>query len=132
MAGILKENPPKPKYSHFWDVKTVLLYLRALGSNVRLLLRGLGKKLAMLIALTTASRSTDLTLLDTTFIMEKGDKVVFFVRELGKTRKVGQSPPKVEICGFQDDPDLDPIGCLNEYLTRTKNVEAIRWAVLYC
>ena len=124
MTGIFNKNPPTPKYTHFWDVETVLAYIRALGSNDRLLVRDLAMKLAMLIALTTASRSADLSLLDTRFMVDQGDKMVFFIKELGKTRKVGQSPPKVEICGFED-PDLDPLMCLNEYLTRTKKLRPL-------
>ena len=88
-------------------------------------------KFAMLIALTTASRSADLTLLDTKFMVDKGDKVVFSVRELGKTRKVGQSPPKVEICGFQEEPNLGPLRCLNEYLMRTKNLRPLEGCSLF-
>ena len=122
MTGIFHKNPPTPKYSQFWDVETVLVYIRALGSNNRLILRDLGMKLAMLIALTTANRSSDLSLLDTRFMADQGDKIVFFIKEMGKTRKVGQGPPKVDICDFEDDPDLSPLGCLNEYLTRTEKL----------
>ena len=122
MAGIFKRNPPKPKYSEFWDVQTVLTYVKAMGTNDRLLVRDLGMKLAMLIALVTAGRSSDLALLDTSLMVRKGDDFVFFIQGLSKTRRVGQPPPKVDIIKFEEDLELDPVACLNEYLTRTKNL----------
>ena len=81
MAGIFNRNPPQPKYSNFWDVETVLTYIRAMGENVDLVLKDLGMKLAMLLALTTAGRSSDFGLLDTSFMADQGNKMVFFVRE---------------------------------------------------
>ena len=131
MAGIFKRNPPKPKYVQFWDVQTVLTYIKAMGPNDRLLVRDLAMKLAMLLALVTAGRSSDLSLLDTSFMVKKGDGYVFFIRDLGKTRKVGQPPPKVDIVRFEEDSNLDPVACLNEYLTRTKNLRPAEGSSLF-
>ena len=125
IAGIFNRNPPKPRYSNFWDVEAVLTYIRAMGENVGLVLKDLGMKLAILLALTTAGRSSDLGLLATSFMADQGDRMVFFVRELGKTRKIGQPPPKVEVRGFKEDSRLDPLACLNEYLARTKKLRPV-------
>ena len=118
MTGIFNKNPPVPKYASFWDVETVLTYIRAMGENAGLLLRDLGMKLAVLLALTTAGRSSDLGRLDTAFMNDLGERIVFFVREPTKTRKAGSPPSKVEVCSFEDEI-LSPLACLNEYLRRT-------------
>ena len=93
-----------------------------MGPNDRLLVRDLAMKLAMLVALVTAGRSSDLAMLDTSLMVRKGDGFTFFIQELGKTRRVGQAPPRVEITRFEEDSELDPVACLNEYLTRTRNL----------
>ena len=97
-----------------------------MGDNDNIILRDLGAKLAMLIALSAAKRSSDLTLLDTSLMADLGDKVVFHIKGLSKTRKVGQKPASVEIFKFEEDVSLDPIACLNEYLARTKNLRPPR------
>ena len=122
MAGIFKRNPPRPKYSEFWDVQTVLKFLKAMGSNDQLLVRDLAMKLAMLLALVTASRSSDLSLLDTTYMVKSDEGFSFFLRELGKTRKIGQPPPKVDIVLYEDDGEICPVACLTEYLLRTEKL----------
>ena len=33
MAGIVNANPPTPKYQTFWDVGTVLNYIKSLGED---------------------------------------------------------------------------------------------------
>ena len=92
MNAIFNLRPPEPRYSSQWDVNKVLVSIRAMGDNDNILLRDLGAKLAMLIALSAAKRSSDLTLLDTSLMADLGDKVVFHIKGLSKTRKVGQNP----------------------------------------
>ena len=93
-----------------------------MGPNDRLLVRDLAMKLAMLAALVTAGRSSDLAMLDTSLMVRSGDGFVFFIQELGKTRRVGQPPPKVDITRYEEGSELDPVACLNDYLTRTQNL----------
>ena len=94
MNAIFNLRPPEPRYSSQWNVNKVLVCIRAMGDNDNILLRNLGAKLAMLIALSAAKRSSDLTLLDTSLMADLGDKVVFHIKGLSKTRKVGQNPTR--------------------------------------
>ena len=64
MKGAFHLRPPQPRYDTTWDVTRVLDYIRSQGSPDSLPLRGLTWKLAMLLALTSPSRSADLVKLD--------------------------------------------------------------------
>ena len=61
LKGIFIDRPPLPRYSHTWNVQTVLDYLISLGNNHKLSLKQLTWKTAMLLALTRPSRSADLS-----------------------------------------------------------------------
>ena len=57
LKGAYIQRPPKPRYSHTWDVTRMLAYLRDLGNNKNLPLNILSQKLAMLLALVLGHRS---------------------------------------------------------------------------
>ena len=57
MTGVFNLRPTQPRYKEFWDVALVLDYLRTLMPVSDLSLKQLSYKLAMLIALTQASRT---------------------------------------------------------------------------
>ena len=64
MKGVYKLRPPKPQYTYTWDVDMVTKYIEKLGDNTDLPLRKLTLKLALLMALTVASRTLELQALD--------------------------------------------------------------------
>ena len=57
MKGVFNLKPTRARYSEIWDVNKVLLYLQSLSPIAKLSLKMLTLKLAMLIALTFASRT---------------------------------------------------------------------------
>ena len=61
LKGAFQLRPPKPKYSSFWSVDQVLSHSKLWGPNESLSLQKLTWKLAMLIALCSAGRSSDLS-----------------------------------------------------------------------
>ena len=61
LKGAFHRTPPMPRYSSFWDVGTVISYLKSLSNNEGLTLRQLTLKTVMLLALTRPSRSADLS-----------------------------------------------------------------------
>ena len=67
LKGVFNKKPPLPKYSETWPVEKVLGCLKSLGLNLSLSLQQHTQKLAVLLALTTASRSSDLALIDVNF-----------------------------------------------------------------
>ena len=56
MKGVFELKPVLPKYSHTWDVNTVLNLLECYASNDKLSLKELSHKLVMLLALLTDQR----------------------------------------------------------------------------
>ena len=65
MTGVFKQRPPQPRYTVIWDVEAVLNYLRSLSQNPLLWDKLLNLKLALLLALTSASRVSNLLIFST-------------------------------------------------------------------
>ena len=59
LNALFNARPPQPRYVLQWDVDQVLQYIKSLGSNEFLSDKDLTFKLAMLLALASASRSSD-------------------------------------------------------------------------
>ena len=51
-----EQRPPQPRYTDFWSVDTVLLWVETLGSNARMSLKSLSFKLTILLLLVTSQR----------------------------------------------------------------------------
>jgi len=119
LAGIFNEKPPVPKYSDTWDVGQVLEYIEQLGPNSELSDKVLTHKLAMLLALTTANRASEIQGLNLEFMKDEGNSMEFVIHKLTKTRRVGQKPMSVVLTGLPDHPKLDVVKCVRAYFVRT-------------
>ena len=119
MAGVFNSNPPKPRYTTTWDVGQVLDYIESLGPNTELSDKILAHKLAMLLALTTASRASEIQGLDLEFMSDKGNVIDFTLSKVTKTRKVGQRPLTISLVQFEAKPLLDVVECIRVYIRRT-------------
>ena len=64
LKGVYNLCSPNPRYSDTWNVDMVIQHLQSLGDNSKLTLKVLGQKLALLMALVEASRSSELHALD--------------------------------------------------------------------
>ena len=60
LKGIFNSRPPTPRYTYTWVVSTVTSYLERLGPNEQLSLKQLSRKLAFLLAITSAERGSEL------------------------------------------------------------------------
>ena len=78
-----------PRYSSIWDVDEVIKFLVSLGKNEELILKLLSQKLALLMALVGASRSSELAALDLRFKVVKSNGVSFRLATLTKKRTPG-------------------------------------------
>ena len=78
--------------------------------------KNLTLKLKMLLALTSASRASNMHHLDICFMFFSEEKVVFNFPKLLKTWKKGRAPPKLEIFAFEKGTDLCVIQTLKVYL----------------
>ena len=120
MAAFFNARPPMPRYQVTWDVDVVLTYILSLGDNSQLALKQLTLKLAMLLALACAGRSSDLTAFDIRYMNLSEDKVSFTLAKLTKSRRRGKPPLKFEISKFEGHRDLCVISTLETYLDRTR------------
>ena len=121
ITGVFNNRPPQPKYNFFWDVRLVPDYLKKeLPNNNDLPDKLLTVKVAMLLALTSASRVRDLHILDTWFIVKTSKKYVFKFHKLHKSWRQGQNPTTLEFVAFSQDKNLCVVSALDEYLNRTE------------
>ncbi|KAK3108935.1 hypothetical protein FSP39_019143 [Pinctada imbricata] len=121
MTGIFNSRPPIPRYTETWDVDQVLKYILTLPENKDLSLKQLTHKVTMLMALTSACRSSEICKLDMNYMNVERDEVTFTLTELSKTRKASDKPlemkfPKHEV------GKLDVMACIIAYMDKTNNV----------
>ena len=115
LRGVHNLRPPKPRYEHTWDVDVVTKHIVKMGSNEDLSLKQLSQKLAVLMALVEASRTSELRALDLRFRVYKPDGVQFRLASLTKKRTPG-APPKVLFFGaFPEEERLCVMKCLHHY-----------------
>lgn len=106
MKGIFNLRPSNPKYCEIWDASMVLLYLQKLSPVSELSLKMLTHKLAMLIALTLASRTQGLHLLDIRDMRKGYDTYTLFYSDVLKQTRPGKSNPVAELKAYPCDRRL--------------------------
>ena len=116
---IIHPPPPTPKYKSTWDVEVVLNHLERLGSCELLDDTQLSHKLAMLLAITTAGRASELQGLSLDYMADRGSNISFSLAKLTKTCRPGKKCKEIIIHEFTDRPRLDPVKCLRQYILRT-------------
>ena len=116
--GVFNERPPISRYSTFWDIGTVLRYLKQLGSNDSLTLRLLTIKSVMLLALARPSRSMDLSKLDIQHRTYTSTGLVFKAQHLSKQSRPSKSLSDFYYPRFSDDTDVCPVATIQAYEQR--------------
>ena len=119
MTALFNARPPCPKYSETWDVDCVLVYIKSLGSDNLLSDKNLTLKLAMLLALASTGRTSELSALDVRYMMDKGDCIEFKLAKLTKSRRTGQSPLSLVFESFPTNKSLCVVSTLRTYLGRS-------------
>ena len=128
LKGAFQTRPPMPRYSSFWDVGTVISYLKGLGANDNLTLRCLTLKTVMLLALTRPSRSADLSNLDIHWRSYQTNGVTFRPAQLAKQSRPSRHVADFFFPCFKDDPILCPVLTLKAYEERTKEFRDLQSA----
>ena len=123
MTGIFNKNPPRPRYMQMWDVNKVLSYIIGMENNKQLSLKEISMKLCMLMALASASRSSEIHKFDIENMNITEEEIVFTLKDLTKSRRVGQNPISVKFTKYEHSK-LDIISCTMEYLEKTKIIRA--------
>ena len=121
LKGMFNNRPPKPRYSHTWDVSSVTKYLTSLGNNRSLPLKQLSWKLAMLFSLACPERVSALTKLDLRYCRVLPEGVEFALaapRKRGSTDQI----PKAFFARFSSNSKLCPVETLRSYLKATRAI----------
>ena len=124
LKGMLNMRPPKPRYTHTWDVHLVTKYLDCLGETKLLPLKLLSIKLAMLFALSCPERASSLAKLDLQHCRVTPEGLSF---TLVSPRKRGSPDqlPRAFFASFPHNERLCPVGTLRHYLKATRNLRPV-------
>ena len=60
LAGVFNKRPPQPRYTSIWDVDQVITFLKGLPAHKDLSDKEITLKLTVLLALTAASRCSEI------------------------------------------------------------------------
>jgi len=120
LQGIFNSRPPAPRYTYTWDVSTVMSHLERLGPNEQLSLQQRSRKLAFLLAITSAERGSELVAHDLRIKRSHPEGISFNLTELTKTVRVGKSCKTSFHASFPQNKLLCPCSCLREYEIQTQ------------
>jgi Phage integrase family len=120
LKGIYNRNPPRPRYTHTWDVRIVVDYLKILGPPEDLDLMTLSCKTAMLLALSTFFRVSELASITAASLRFSSLAVNFSLSRPRKTQHTGA----LHSFELRRHPDncLCPVHCLNIYRLATRDL----------
>ena len=122
LRGAFNTRPPQPKYADTWEVNAVLQAIIDMGENEDLPLNQLSHKLAMLMALVSASRCQEIASLDIQLMNDFGDKVTFDIAELTKSKRPSKPHQRITFMAYTGSENLDVVQCLRVYLRRTQTL----------
>ncbi len=118
LKGCFTSKPPQPRYNSLWDPDVVLKYFDSLGANVNLSLTSLSRKLAMLLALSTIARVSEVCSISFQSIKFSSTAVSFSFAKLKKAQKSGA----LHSCVLPRFNGLCcPVACLESYIDATKH-----------
>jgi hypothetical protein len=125
MRALFLRRPPAIRPRWTWDVATVLACIRDWGLAPTLTLRKLTWKLAFLVAIFSARRVADLTLLHISphYLQRTAQAAVFQPIFGAKQDRPGHQNPLVVLKRYETDLRLCPVAHLDNYLTCTESAD---------
>ena len=121
ITGVYNNRMPKPRYTLIWDVEIVLQYLSNLHSEKGLSDKLLTFKLTMLLALTAATRASEICNLDIHYLVKHTSGYTFHFSKITKTARRGKPRPHIKYCVFPDNKILCVCHHIDLYLERSKS-----------
>lgn len=117
--GLYNQYPQLPKNPPKWQVDEVLEKIITWGNNLTLEIKFLTWKLAMLFALTSAGRCSELSRLCMMHSTSLPDGFRFRLTSHKKNDKTSAYPGTLFIPTFPDNPIICPVKCMEWYLIKT-------------
>ena len=122
LRSFYNRNPPKPKYTRFWDVTIVFDMFKSWADNQLLSLRDLGYKVALLILLITGHRGQTVLALRIDSMEFCGNEIVFELQKLLKSNRTGDPLSTITLHSFRECRKLCVVRAIKQYLKVTKNI----------
>lgn len=120
VRGVNNFNPPKPRYTSFWDVNIVLNLFRRWGPNRDLTLFRISAKVTVLLLLLTAQRGQTIWRLNVSGLEFFRDRMVFKLKHLLKHNRPGDPLDTLQVPAYDADELLCPVRTVRYYLRRTR------------
>ena len=118
ITGVFNKRPPQPRHLVVWDVGVVFNYLKGLSKDGELSDKMLTFKTAMLIALTSATRSSDIHRLDLHTMEVYESKIIFTYNRLHKSWRSRKKPLVIVFHSFKEDPRICVVKTIKDYIQR--------------
>ncbi|KYM97753.1 hypothetical protein ALC62_11564 [Cyphomyrmex costatus] len=119
--GVACLKPQRPRYDFTWDPSPVVQYLASLYPHENLSLELISKKVAALLALTTAQRVQTLAAIQLSQIAVS-DKVIIKISTRLKTSGIGQSQPLLIFKQFVERPELSIFSLIKFFINFTRDL----------
>lgn len=120
LNGCYNLNPPRPKYNSVWDPDVVIKYVSTLGENRYIPLPALARKTAVLLALASLLRVSELSSIDMQSVVFSSNGIKF---TLLKPRKAQHSGPlKSIVIPSIPDAACCPVEAIRTYIDRTSTL----------
>ena len=122
LRSVYATNPPKPKYSRFWDVNKVFETLKDWPGNKNLGLRDLTFKVVILLLLVTGHRGQTIVALSLEGLEVHKKEMVFRLDKLLKSNRLGDPLSTITVCSYDTCPRICVVRALKAYISRTKDI----------
>lgn len=119
MKGVFRVNPSKPRYECIWSVSDVLNHLLSYGPNNAMSIKRLTLKCAMLCALVSPKRVSELAKLNIDSLSIRNDSFLFVIDGMTKNRKIGGKAHTALFNRFPHNQLLCPVATISDYLSAT-------------
>ena len=119
IKSVYERNPPKPRYSRFWDVSLVFKLFKGWQDNRELSLKYLGFKVAVLILLITGHRGQTILALNINNLEFNRQEAVFDLDKLLKSNRTGDPLSSITLSSFPEDKKLCVVRAIKTYVIRT-------------
>ena len=122
VKGCYERNPPKPRYTHFWDVNKVFQLLKSWGPTPSLTQKQLTLKLTMLLLLVSSQRGQTIRCLSIEGMVVEQGRIVFKMLHLLKHNRLGDRRSCIEFKEFPECKRLCVVRCIKQYIQCTQKV----------
>ena len=120
IKGVYHRNPPKARYTSFWDVRKVFTLFKSWQRNKDLSLKMLTLKLAVLLLLVTSQRGQTILALSLEGMdLSVSEEAVFRLKVLLKHNRLGDKLDTLVLKPFDECRKLCVVRTLRVYLRRT-------------